>query len=173
MTDHIRTRRTGAGARINADHINLYWLIVAGIMATATAAIITSWNGLVYVAQWQQLAPEWRWVTPVMIDVAIVVFTLGALAKRSRGESLLLFQIGAYGLTAISSTANFLHTVAIGGLSSFEDYTGAGLNALAPLLILLTTEVLGSLITRPKRVVKKKARRPVARKARPSIEATT
>jgi hypothetical protein len=112
--------RTGAGARINADHIVLYRLIVLGIVATAFAAILTSWNGLTYVAQWQHLAPQFRWVTPVMIDVAIVVFTLGALAKRSRGEGLLLFQVGAYGLTGISSAANFLHTVALGGLGTRE-----------------------------------------------------
>ncbi len=162
--------RTGAGARINADHIILYRLIIAGIVATALAAIVTSWNGLTYVAGWQHLAPELRWVTPVMIDVAIVVFTLGALAKRSRGESLLLFQVGAYGLTLISSAANFLHAVALSGLGDFEAYTGAALNALAPLLILLTTEVLGSLITRPKRVMRKK-RRSVKAVRRPILTA--
>lgn len=166
MTAPKRTRRTGAGARINADHIGLYWLIVAGILATAGAAIITSWNGLIYVAVWQGLTEEWRWVTPVMIDVAIVVFTLGSLAKKSRGENLVLFVLGAYGLTAISSAANFLHTIALRGLDDFEDWTGAALNALAPLLILLTTEVLGALVTRPKRAPRKRraSRKPAARK---------
>lgn len=151
------TRRTGAGARINADHIGLYWLIVGGILATAAAAIVTSWNGLIFVAEWQGLPFQWRWVTPVMIDVAIIVFTLGSLAKKSRGESLVLFVLGAYGLTAISSAANFVHTIALrGGLSNYEDWTGAALNALAPLLILLTTEVLGALVTRPKRQPKRR-----------------
>lgn len=166
MTGVKRTRRTGAGARINADHIGLYWLIVAGILATATAAIITSWNGLIYVAGWQQLPTEFRFVTPVMIDVAIIVFTLGKLAKVSRGEGHVLFTLGAYSLTAVSAAANFLHTIDLGGLASFEAWTGALLNALAPLLILLTTEVLGSLITRPKRIPKKRknARRSTARK---------
>lgn len=165
MTTPKPTRhRTGAGARINADSIHLYRLIVAGILATATAAIITSWNGLIYVAGWQGLAVEWRWVTPVMIDVAIVVFTLGKLAKVSRGEGRALFTLGAYGLTAISSAANFLHTVALQGWDDFEDATGAALNALAPLLILLTTEVLGALVTRPKRVVRR--RKPVKRGTR-------
>lgn len=167
MTAVKRTRRTGAGARINADHIFLYWLIVAGILATAAAAIITSWNGLIFVAEWQGLAWEWRWVTPVMIDVAIVVFTLGSLAKKSRGEHVWLFLLGAYGLTAISSTANFLHTTALRGLDSYEDWTGALLNALAPLLILLTTEVLGALVTRPKRVARRRkvTKRPARRTA--------
>lgn len=158
--------RTGAGARINADHIALYRLIVAGILATAAAAIVTSWNGLIYVAAWQQLIPGLRWVTPVMIDVAIVVFTLGDLAKKSRGENAVLFNLGKYTLTAISSSANFLHTVSISGLGDFQAITGACLNAVAPTLILLTTEVLGSLITRPKRIPRKKSGRRVATKAR-------
>lgn len=163
-TERTQRHRTGAGARINADSIVMYRLIVAGIIATALAAVVTSWNGLIYVAGWQGLAPEWRWVTPVMIDVAIVVFTLGSLAKKSRGEKMFLFAFGAYGLTVVSSATNFLHTVALRGLNSFEDITGAGLNALAPLLILLTTEVLGSLITRPKRVPRKKTRKSAVRR---------
>jgi hypothetical protein len=156
--------RTGAGARINADHINLYRLIVAGIFATATAALIRSWQGLLYVAAWQGLPSELRWTTAVMLDVAIIVFKLGDLAKASRGENRLLFQIGAYGLTSISSIANWQHTVSLRGLDGFEDLTGAALNALAPLLILLTTEVLGSLVTRPKRVAKRRPRRVAKRR---------
>lgn len=158
--------RTGAGARINADHIVLYRLIVAGILATAAAAIVTSWNGLIYVAAWQQLVPGLRWVTPVMIDVAIVVFTLGDLAKKSRGESAVLFIVGKYSLTAISSAANFAHTVSISGLGDFQAVTGACLNTIAPPLILLTTEVLGALITRPKRIPRKKSGRRTALKPR-------
>jgi hypothetical protein len=160
------THRTGAGARINADNIWLYRLIVLGVVVAAGAAVLTSWNGLVYVAAWQGLLPEWRWITPVMIDVPIVVLTLGALAKRSRGESPALFIILALGLTGVSAAANFLHTVADRGLDDYSDWGGATLNSIAPALVLLTTEVLGQLVTRPKRVPRSRRRKSAVRRSR-------
>lgn len=159
----LTKHRTGAGARINADHIWLYRLVVAGILVAAAAAVITSWNGLVFVAEWQGLPSELRPVTPVMIDVPIIVLTLGALAKRSRGESPALFLVLALALTGVSAAANFLHTVAQRGLDDYADWGGAILNALAPGLVLLTTEVLGSLVTRPKRAVRRRTRRKTRR----------
>lgn len=145
----VKRSRTGAAARINADNIWLYRFIAVGVIAGALSAFATSWAGLLYVAEWQALAPEWQWLTPVMIDIPIVVLTLGALAKRSRGENHWWFLAFAIFLTLLSSAANFAHTVAVRGLTDYTDWIGAGLNALAPAFVLLTTEVLGSLVTRP------------------------
>jgi hypothetical protein len=152
-----RTRKsnTGAQSRINADNIWLYRFIALGVIAGALAAFATSWAGLLYVAEWQALAPEWQWLTPVMIDIPIVVLSLGALAKRSRGENQWWFLAFAIFLTLLSSVANFVHTVAVRGLNDYTDWTGALLNALAPAFVLLTTEVLGSLVTRPVKKAKK------------------
>jgi hypothetical protein len=146
---YVRRNRTGASARINADNIWLYRFIALGVIAGALAAFATSWAGLLYVAEWQALAPEWQWLTPVMIDIPIVVLTLGALAKRSRGENPLWFLSFGIFLTILSSAANFAHTVSVRGLNDYTDWIGATLNALAPAFVLLTTEVLGSLVTRP------------------------
>jgi len=145
----VRRNRTGASARINADNIWLYRFIALGVIAGALSAFATSWAGLLYVAGWQALSAEWQWLTPVMIDIPIVVLTLGALAKRSRGENHRWFLSFAIFLTLLSSAANFAHTVAVRGLSDYTTWIGAILNALAPAFVLLTTEVLGSLVTRP------------------------
>lgn len=147
--------RTGAQARINADNIWLYRFIALGVIAGALSAFATSWAGLLYVAGWQALPTEWQWLTPVMIDIPIVVLTLGALAKRSRGENHWWFMSFAVFLTLISSAANFAHTVDVRGLSDYTTWIGAVLNALAPAFVLLTTEVLGSLVTRPTTTAKK------------------
>jgi hypothetical protein len=144
-----RRTRTGASARINADNIWLYRFIAVGVIAGALSAFATSWAGLLYVAEWQALSPEWTWLTPVMIDIPIVVLTLGALAKRSRGENPFWFLSFGIFLTFLSSAANFAHTVSVRGLTDYTDWIGALLNALAPAFVLLTTEVLGSLVTRP------------------------
>ena len=150
----VAKRRTGASTRINADNIWLYRFIAIGVIAGALAAFATSWTGLLYVAGWQALPVGWEWLTPVMIDIPIVVLSLGALAKRSRGENHWWFLAFAIFLTLLSSVANFAHTVSVNGLNDYTGWIGASLNALAPAFVLLTTEVLGSLVTRP--VSKKK-----------------
>jgi len=147
-------RRTGASSRINADNIWLYRFIALGVIAGALSAFATSWTGLLYVAGWQALPAGWEWLTPVMIDIPIVVLSLGALAKRSRGENHWWFLAFAIFLTLLSSAANFAHTVSVRGLNDYTDWIGASLNGLAPAFVLLTTEVLGSLVTRP--IAKKK-----------------
>jgi hypothetical protein len=144
-----RKKTTGAQSRINADNIWLYRFIAIGVIAGALAAFATSWTGLLYVAGWQALPVGWEWLTPVMIDIPIVVLSLGALAKRSRGDNHWWFLAFAVFLTLLSSVANFAHTVSVNGLNDYTDWIGASLNALAPAFVLLTTEVLGSLVTRP------------------------
>ena len=148
--------RTGASTRINADNIWLYRFIALGVVAGALAAFATSWAGLLYVAGWQVLPNEWQWLTPVMIDIPIVVLSLGALAKRSRGENQWWFLAFAIFLTLLSAAANFAHTVAVAGLNDYTNWIGALLNGLAPAFVLLTTEVLGSLVTRPAVTKKRK-----------------
>ena len=148
-TTVVKKTRTGAQARINADNIWLYRFVSLGVIAGALAAFATSWAGLLYVAGWQALPTEWQWLTPVMIDIPIVVLTLAALAKRSRGENHYWFLSFAIFLTALSGVANFAHTVAVRGLNDYTDWIGALLNTFAPAFVLLTTEVLGSLVTSP------------------------
>jgi len=157
--------RTGAGARLNADHIGLYRLIVGGVIVTLLAAVLTSWNGLVFVAGWQHLPEFMRWLTPVMIDVPLIVLTLVRLALKSRGErSGGLFWL-ALGLTAFSSMANFLHTSELAGLESVGAWVGSITNALAPFLILMMTEVLGMVVTRPSPSVRRERAAPVPSRA--------
>lgn len=172
-----RHHRTGAGARLNADHIALYHLSVWGTIFVAAAAVAISWNGLSAAAAWLLLPPHLTWLLPAALDVTIVVFTLATLARRSRGEGVALLLLGAYGLTAISAATNALHvwlesprdlTTAtnaanaanattptdlaatdLAATATLEIYVGTALAALAPMLILLTTEVLGTIITKP------------------------
>lgn len=146
----VKTRhRTGAAETINPDHIGMHRLIVAGVIVTLLAAIATSWNGLEFIASLQLLPVPLHWLTPVMIDVPLVVLTLarGALKKRGIRTRGLLF--GIFGLTFYSSVANFAHTMHDADLSDPGVWMGALTNALAPWLILSLTEVLWLVVTRP------------------------
>lgn len=148
-----RKARTGAGARFNPDNVWIYRAVNAGVIIVALAAVMASWQGLVAVAAWF-LPAAWTWVLPIALDVAIVVFTLGILPRKGRGESIWMLSLAAYGLTAISAAANAMHVI-LEPLPTIESdlqrYVGASLAALMPMLVLLTTEVLGMLITKPTR----------------------
>jgi len=158
-TSKTKTRhRTGAAETINPDHIGMHRLIVVGVILTLGAAIATSWNGLVFVGRWQLLPDVLRWLTPVMIDVPLVVLTLarGALKKRGIRAPALLW--GILGLTLYSSAANFIHTIHDADLADAGVWLGALTNALAPWLILSLTEVLWLVVTKP---IKPKPVKPV------------
>ena len=141
--------RTGAAAAVNPDHVGWHRFIVAGVAVTLLAAVATSWHGLVLVAAWQGLPEPMRWVTPVMIDVPLIVLTTarGALAKRGIRARGMLAMIAA--LTVFSSAANVAHTLVVAAdLTSVPVWCGAITNGLAPWLILAMTEVLWLVLTR-------------------------
>lgn len=146
--------RTGSAATINPDHVRMHRLIVWGVVVALVAAILTSWNGLVAVAVWQRLPEDLLWVTPVMVDVPLIVLTLARGALRKRGIRARGLLVGIIGLTVFSSAANALHTIAIAGFDSIPAVVGTATNALAPWLILAMTDVLWLVVTRPIRVAR-------------------
>lgn len=154
MTKPKTRRRTGAAETINPDHIGMHRLIVVGVITTLLAAVLTSWNGLTFVASWQLLPESLHWLTPVMVDVPLIVLTLARGALRKRGIRARGLLLGIAGLTVFSSTANALHTIAAAGLDSIPAIVGATTNALAPWLILAMTEVLWLVVTRPIRAAR-------------------
>ncbi|GAB2701870.1 hypothetical protein BKA24_001753 [Microbacterium marinum] len=167
--------RTGAGARFNPDHVGIYMAVNWGVVIVTVAAVLVSWQGLTAVAAWMLIPPVFAWIVPVMLDVTIVVFTIGVLPRKARGESTWLLALGAYLLTAISAAANFAHVVleSPAGTPELQRYAGASLAALAPMLILLTTEVLGLLITKPNKQQKAHAARLQAARERAELAAVT
>ena len=158
--------RTGAADTINPDHIGMHRVVVFGVMVTLAAAVLTSWTGLLWVAEQQLLPSQLLWVTPVMIDVPLIVLTLarGALKKRGIEKKRLL--VGIIALTLFSSVANLLHTIAETGFSTIPAVLGALTNALAPWLIVAMTEVLWLVVTKPIRPPKPRGRMKRAKGAR-------
>lgn len=143
--------RVGSAETLNADDVRMHRAIVVGVAVSLLAAVITSWNGLMFVAEWQLLPEPWRWLTPVMIDVPLVVLTLARGALRKRGVRASGLLAGIVFLTVFSSAANLAHTLDGRPLDELSVWVGAVTNALAPWLILSMTEVLWLVITRPER----------------------
>lgn len=146
----MSSHRTGAGATINPDNIKMFYATAVGVGIVFAASVITSSFGLYAVGLAQGLPPEIAWVTPVMIDSAILVFTAVALIMKRRGNTFGRFYASAgVGLaTLLSVGLNFLHSYYAIGVASLEAATGTLVNSIAPLFIWITTEMLVMLVTK-------------------------
>jgi phage shock protein PspC (stress-responsive transcriptional regulator) len=149
----VRRMRTGAGARINADNIWVYRVIVVLVVCAGLSGVIMSWSGQLYVAGWFILPPALSWTVPVAFDVPIATLALASLAMKSRGRDgvAFWFTVIALTFTAMSSAANFLYVSSHTHLLDYQAWTGAVGKGAAPFITLVMSEVLGVLVTRPKR----------------------
>jgi len=78
---------TMRASRLNPDSRPVTWAAVLFAVVVAVAAFVWSWNALVEVGPWVGLPPSQSWVVPVVLDGAMIVFTLSALVQRARGNS--------------------------------------------------------------------------------------
>jgi hypothetical protein len=146
------THRTGAGARINADHYFVYLAIVVLVIATGLSGVVMSWSGQLYIAPWLRLPAELAWTVPLALDVPVATLALASLAMKSRGRvpAARWFTAIAIAFTVLSSAANFLYVYDHSHLADYRAWAGAIFKAFAPFITLVMTEVLGALVMRPK-----------------------
>lgn len=132
-------------ARINPDHLAV--LIVAASLTGLLAAtsFLLSFAGLSAVAEWASV-PWWlTWAVPVMIDSAILVYTLAALVLQARGESTVRTWCSLALWTALSVAANSLHAwTDIPAL--VQTIAGMTIAGLAPIAVMLATHTLTDLL---------------------------
>lgn len=147
-----RVPRTGAGARMSGDAFGLHLVVQIGVIVIAIASFTISFTSLLDVARWQETPEVLHFLTPVMIDAPVVVLGAATIIFKHREQlaAMHLVRTGSVVATAYSSAANFLHTVSVRGLDTYEDWIGATFNASCPWWVLVCTEILGHLITRPK-----------------------
>lgn len=130
--------------KINPDSKPVLVAVAAGTGLVFLTSFALSFNALHDVAGWARV-PFWlAGAVPVMLDVAMVVYSLSALVRRARGErawfswTLLAF------FTAISLVGNAAHTVGIP--EEYRPYVGMVVVALAPVAALAALENLAGLV---------------------------
>lgn len=143
---------TGAGMRQGGDHPSLHTIVVVGTIVVALASFGLSIFGQLAVAVWQQTPSFAHFLTVIMVDAPIIVFSGGVIIFKAREQAWpeWVCRVLAILMTLVSSANNFLHTVEVGGLADYRAWIGASMNALAPILVYACVEVLGSLLVRPK-----------------------
>ncbi|MFF2389137.1 DUF2637 domain-containing protein [Agromyces sp. NPDC058104] len=125
-------------------------LIVAASLTAVLGAVsfLLSYNGLTATAPWAGIPAGQSWTIPVVIDGAILVYTLAVLIKRRRGERAVLYWSLLAAFTAASVAGNAFHAWD----ASAHDATGmagAAIAGLAPLAVLAATHTLADLIVEP------------------------
>lgn len=134
-------------ARINPDTLPV--LIVAATLTTGLAgtSFALTFAALLDVAVWANVPARLAWAVPVMLDAAIVVYTLAVLVHRARRERAATAWLSLAGFTTVSVVANAAHAGAVP--PAWQAMIGTLVAGLAPVAVLLATHTLARLIVAP------------------------
>lgn len=159
----VRRHRTGAPARLAADDIRFFLVILSGVVAFALASFAASFAGQYAMAPNTGLPELLWWLVPLFIDLPIIVLSLATLIFRARGQRVWHTWAVVILLTALSSAINVAHVYGSAGIRA--EPVGVALGAVvmggAPWLVLVSFEELGRLGIKPP---EKKRPAPAARK---------
>ncbi|MEW1813056.1 DUF2637 domain-containing protein [Pseudarthrobacter phenanthrenivorans] len=136
-------------ARISPESRPIAYTAVGVAALIYTGAFTTSFFGQAALAAHMAIPAALQYVVPIVIDLALVLFTLATLLRKTRGETTLWPNIMTAFWTLVSISANVLHVfVPAGPVESwnFGTYTGAALSALMPLGALGASLVLENLL---------------------------
>ncbi|MFI6424761.1 DUF2637 domain-containing protein [Promicromonospora sp. NPDC050880] len=134
-----------AARRLDADRAPVVVLTILFGVTIAAASFVLSFHGLRDVATWGRV-PLWlAWLVPVMIDAAVLCYTLAWLVQRARRESVWLSWVSLALFTAVSTLGNTLHGWEPS--EAVQRIVGTAVVGLAPLAMLLATHTLAQLLT--------------------------
>lgn len=144
MAENIR-----APARINPDSPITLSAAIVLIGLLMIVSFTMSSTALMDVARWAAIPRRLAWALPVLIDGAIIVFTLAMLIFRARGESTVFAWSGLAGFTGVSVAANAAHAAASGEVSDWRTWVGAALAGLTPGMVALIVHLMTDLGVAP------------------------
>nr|WP_281357611.1 DUF2637 domain-containing protein [Isoptericola sediminis] len=118
--------------------------IAAGTGLVFLASFALSFNALVDVSSWASVPAYLAPAVPVMLDVALIVYSLSALVRRARGQSARFSWFLLTFFTTVSLLGNAAHSLGVPELA--QPVVGTVVVALAPVAALAALENLAGLI---------------------------
>lgn len=134
-----------AARRLNPDRPAVVIIAVTFGALIVGSSFTLSFAGLKDVAAWGGAPEMLRPLVPIMIDAALLTYTLSWLVQRARGESTWLSWCSLALFTAVSLLGNSLHGWQPS--EAIQRIVGTGVVGLAPLAVLLATHTLAQLLT--------------------------
>lgn len=128
--------------RFHADTPFVLGVLLFLVAAMAGASFYVSFSGLFAAASWAVGDnPPLQFAVPIMLDIAIVAFTLSLFVERERGDKVwgTWLAIGAF--AAVSATANILHTLVVStATDNYQLMVGSVISGGAPVLLAFATD---------------------------------
>lgn len=128
--------------RFHADTPFVLGVLLFLVAALAAASFYVSFSGLYAAAAWAVgVNPPLQFAVPIMLDVAIVAFTLALFVERERGEKVVGTWIAIATFALASATANILHTLEVTtAVTLGQLIVGAVISGGAPILLAFATD---------------------------------
>ena len=128
--------------RFHADTPFVLGLLLFLVAGMAGASFYVSFSGLYAAAEWAVGPnPPLQFAVPIMLDIAIIAFTLALFVERERGEKVVGTWIAIAMFAAVSATANILHTFVVStATDNYQLLVGAVISGGAPILLAFATD---------------------------------
>lgn len=128
--------------RFYADTPFVLGLLLFLVALLAAASFYVSFSGLYAAAAWAVGPnPPLQFAVPVMLDVAIVAFTLSLFVERERGDKVRWTWLAIAIFALASATANILHTLEVStAINMGQLIVGAVISGGAPILLAFSTD---------------------------------
>jgi hypothetical protein len=128
--------------RFHADTPFVLGVLLFLVAALAAASFYVSFSGLYAAAAWAVGdVPPLQFAVPIMLDVAIVAFTLALFVERERGERVWGTWLAIAVFAGASATANILHTLEVTtAVTLGQLIVGAVISGGAPILLAFATD---------------------------------
>jgi hypothetical protein len=128
--------------RFHADTAFVLVLLLVLITTMAAASFYVSFLGVYEAAAWAVGAnPPLQFAVPLMLDLAIVAFTLSLFIERERGERVWGTWVAIGAFTLVSTFANVAHTfVVTTATDQLQLIIGAVISGGAPVLLAIASD---------------------------------
>lgn len=135
-------RAARSAKRIFADTPRTLALLLSLVALLAVASFSVSFAGLYAAAAWAVGESPWLQIAvPVMLDVAIIAFTVALFVERERGESVRWTWVAIAVFATVSAASNVLHTLTVSTATTPQQLiVGSVISGGAPLLLAFATD---------------------------------
>jgi hypothetical protein len=121
------------------------------VAAMAGASFYVSFSGLFAAAAWAVGDnPPLQFAVPIMLDIAIVAFTLSLFVERERKERVWGTWMAIGTFATVSATANVFHTMQVSTAINIQELIiGAVISGGAPVLLAFATDKIAKRVFKP------------------------
>jgi hypothetical protein len=145
-------KREGKRARrFHADTPFVLGVLLFLVGAMAAASFYVSFSGLYAAAEWAVGPnPPLQFAVPIMLDIAIIAFTLSLFVERERGERVWGTWMAISIFAGVSATANIFHTLQVSTAINIQELMiGAVISGGAPLLLAFASDKIAKRVFKP------------------------